>query len=176
MKPEPLRMLFSRLAVLVVSFLSLAGCSNRTSNSETVQALLHIEYFFATEAAYDRIEIDQNRLTHTYFEDVENRCAQWIAQEPCWAEKDLRTKETDLTDHEISDLIDLIHQTGFMRLEKTYGGASDEQRFYPYTLMVRLGDKEREVLYQSYPGSTPMPEEFQHLAEKLHELVARKFP
>lgn len=171
MKPEPLRMLFSRLAVFVVSFLSLAGCSNRTSNSETVQALLHIEYFFATEAAYDRIEIDQNRLTHTYFEDVENRCTQWIAQEPCWAEKDLRTKETDLTDQEISDLIDTIYQTGFMQLEKTYGEAPEPQRFYPYYLKVQLGDDVKEVTYQSYPGSAPIHEGFQSLAAKLHELV-----
>ncbi len=166
---------FFRRTVFVISLLALMACSRPTSTSETIQSPLLIEYFFTAETTYDKAEINQTRLIYTYFEDAENRCAQWIAQEPCWTEKDLKIKEADLTDKEMSDLIGLIHQTGFMQLEKTYGGASNTQRFYPYRLMVQLGTEKREVVYQSYPGSAPVPEAFQRLADRLHELIAKKF-
>lgn len=170
-----MRISFFKIIVFSVSLLIIAGCSPQTSTSEATQGPLLIEYLFTAEATYDKIEIDQSRLIYTYFEDTENRCAQWIAQEPCWTEKDLKTRETNLTDREINDLIELIHQTGFLQLDKSYGGASERQRFYPYSLMVQLGNEKKEVTYQSYPGSTPAPEAFQILANKLHELIRKSF-
>jgi hypothetical protein len=175
MKTKQQQLSFFKLTALAVGLLIIAGCSHQTGVPEVTQVPLRIEYFFTAEATYNKIEIDQNRLIYIYFDDAENRCAQWVAQEPCWTEDDLKTKEADLTDKEINDLIGLVRQTGFMQLEKTYGGASELQRFYPYYLKVQLGNEKKEVVYQSYPGSTPVPEAFQRLADRLHELVTEKF-
>ncbi len=162
-------------ATLTVSLLLLASCLPQFGRPQTTPSSLTIEYLFTAETTYEKIQVSQTRLVYTYFEDRNNKCAEWIAQSPCWADEDLKTQEADLTEEEVGDLIDLIRQTNFMQLKDIYGGAAEGQRYYAYTLMVQLGGKQKEVLYQSFPENEPRPEGFQRLSDRLHELVHQKF-
>lgn len=131
-------------------------------------------YLFTAETAYERVEINQARLVYTTFEDVDDRCAQWIEQSPCWSEGDLKTREAPLSEGELRDLADFIRQAGFLSLEDSYGGAQPGQRYYPYRLSVVMGATSKEVTYQSYPGASPMPDAFQAVMDRLYELVDAK--
>lgn len=141
------------------------------------QPQFYMSYYFTTEATYEKIEMNQSKLIYVYFpkEIAEEKCARWLQQAACWTEKDLRTKETTLTATEINDLIHLIDQTNFMSLESTYGGAEQYQRYYPYSLFVKIGEKEKEVIYQSFPDASPMPKAFEVIKDKLLELMNKKF-
>jgi len=75
---------------------------------------------------------------------------------------------------EIVYLVDLVMQTDFMGLKGVYGGATSHQRYYPHVLVVRLGGKEKRVVYQSFPGALPMPEAFRRVRDELFNLVDRK--
>ncbi len=161
------------IVVLFISILVLSGCLHGETSPEPPAFSLH--FLFTAETTYENIEIHNSRLIYTFFEDVENKCAHWVYQTPCWTEADLKTKETGLSEGEINDLIDLIRQTGFMKLDNTYGGASPGQRFYSYNLTVQIGGEKKEVIYQSFPGADPMPEAFKGLIDKLYELVKGKF-
>ena len=140
------------------------------------QSQLYMNYHFTAEAAYQDIKISQSKLIYTYFpeEVAKEKCAKWIKQVPCWAGEDLTTKETTLSEEEINELVSLIYQTNFMKLENTYGGATHGQKYYPERLSVRIGEKEKEVIYQS-SWASPMPEAFKKVKDKLFELVDVKF-
>jgi NADH:ubiquinone oxidoreductase subunit len=67
-----------------------------------------------------------------------------------------------------------LSELGFWNLEATYGDASAGQRYYPYRLFVVLGENRKEVIYQSYPEASPMPEAFKIIVDRLYELVHTK--
>jgi len=152
----------------------LTACLSQQNGSSTTQPELSITYRFTAETVFEKIEINQNKLTYTYFEDIANKCAQWYYQYPCWTEKDLQTKEATLSTSDINDLIKFILQIKFIELANSYGNAPPEQRYYPYILKVKLKDIEKEVIYQSFPTAQPMPEAMEKLIEVLHELVKVK--
>ncbi|MCS6909698.1 MAG: hypothetical protein NZM11_03905 [Anaerolineales bacterium] len=162
------------IVILLIGVLLLPGCLQQRVSPESPQPF-SLSYLFTAETTYEKIEINRSRLIYTFFEDVDNKCTQWIGQSPCWTEADLKTKETGLSETEISDLIALLNQTGFWKLEATYGDASAGQRYYPYRLLVVLGENKKEVSYQSYPGASPMPEALKVIVDKLYELVRTKF-
>lgn len=163
-------------AVCITTALILLGCSmQKESTPASQQPDLSIVYLFTAEATYDRIEINQNKLIYTYFDDVDNKAANWIRQEPVWTQNDLKTKETTLAENQLEDLIELIHQTNLMQLKNTYGGASSDQRYYPYSLSVSLGKEKKKVIYQSFPDAEPMPDAQKVIIDRLHELVKTNF-
>jgi hypothetical protein len=159
------------LALFSLSISFLPACSLQPSPSPTPQPSLFITYLFTAEATYDKIEVNQDKLSYTYFEDLEGRCARWVEQGPCWTQQDLKTIEAHLSASDLGDLITIIQDVKFMQLSNSYGGAASGQRFYPYTLRVKLGAVEKEVVYQSFPDGQPMPQEMKRLIDKLHELV-----
>jgi hypothetical protein len=69
-------------------------------------------------------------------------------------------------DREVKELIELSDE--FMKLDNVYGGGR-----YRYTMFVRLGDKEKEVVYISSLHSSEMPVAFRKLKDKLFELANR---
>ena len=134
-----------------------------------------IDYYYTAEATYIDIEIKQSNLTYTYFEDTENKCAEWIKQSPCWNLSDLKTNTTQLTDDEINETINTIHNAGFMSLNDTYGVQDELQRYYTYTLSVTMGEKEKQVIFLSYPDGPTMPDAFITVRDYLVQLVNYKF-
>ncbi len=162
--------------ILSLTALVFTGCSMQKEKSQAAQQTeLSIVYMFTAEATYDRIEISQNKLIYTYFDDLENKAASWMKQEPVWTQQDLKNKEVTLTNDEIDDLLYIIDQTNFWLLKDTYGGASSNQRYYPHSLSVSLGSENKKVVYQSFPDAEPMPDAQKAIIDKLHELVKAKF-
>ncbi len=157
---------------LLAGLLCLVGCASPTP--ATVTPPLSIIYHLTAEATYKNIEINQSQLTYTFFEDTENKCTHWVAQSPCWTDNDLQTKQIALSAEEVNTLVNLIRQTDFMQLGDTYGGASEGIRYYAYTLKVQLAEEQKEVTYQSFPGSDAKPEAFEKLETRLRELVQAK--
>lgn len=143
--------------------------------STPATARLAITSFFSAETVYEKIEIRDSRLIYTTFADKEQRCAQSMAQAPCWREEDLTTRSAMLSSDEEQALSDLLAQVGFWGLENTYGAMQPGQRFYPYRLSAHLGAREKEVVYQSAPEATPMPAALRQVMEKLTALVNTKF-
>lgn len=138
-----------------------------------------LNYFYTSELTYQKIDINQSRLTYTYFEGLEdfnegNEELLIEAQTPRWTEEDLKTKEATLSKNEIEDLISLINQTNFMKLEDVYGG-SGQYRYYPVEIVVKLGEKEKKVIYRSSLDALPEPEAFKMVEDKLFELINKKF-
>lgn len=156
----------------LVGLLCLAGCASPTT--ATVTPSLSIVYHVTAETSYKDIEVNQGQLRYTFFEDTENRCANWVAQSPCWTDNDLQTKAAALSAEEVNTIVTLIRQTDFMQLGDTYGGAPAGARYYAYTLKVQLADDAKEVMYQSFPGSEAKPEAFEKLEARLRELVQEK--
>ena len=165
---------FLILSLLVLAAMA-SGCIQNVEYSSTQP--LYVSYFYTAEATYTKIEINQSKLIYTYFpQDVaQEKCKDWLVQAPCWKEEDLKTKEAILSDDEINGMIKLIEQTNFINLESSYGGAGPLQRYYSYKIFVKLGEKEKDVVYQSFPGASPEPEAFKEIKEKLLELVSDKF-
>lgn len=143
--------------------------------STPATARLAVTYFFSAETVYEKLEIRDSRLSYTTFADKEQRCARSMVQAPCWREEDLTTRAAMLSSNEEQALSDLLAQGGFWGLEDTYGALQPEQRFYPYRLTVRLGAKEKEVVYQSAPEATPMPAALRQVLDQLEALVNTKF-
>lgn len=160
--------------IFLAGLFCLAGCARLRASTPTVTPSLSIVYHITAEATYKNIEVNQGRLIYTFFEDTENRCANWVAQSPCWTDNDLQTKATALSAEEVNTLVTLIRQTDFMKLGDTYGGAFEGIRYYAYSLKIQLSDEAKEVIYQSFPGSEAKPEAFNKLEARLHELVLEK--
>jgi hypothetical protein len=135
---------------------------------------VHARFSYSAETVYRAIEVDGLKLKVTYFKDADKKCKNWIEQRPCWTEKDLTIKEARLTKRDLSDFTSLINQSGFLLLEKNYGGAKAGQRFYTETLNVKLGEVQHEVIYQSFPEAAPRPEAFKKVSQWLMGLVKRK--
>ena len=150
------------------------GNDQNEENSAINDLSFSASYLYTAEATYQEININQSKLTYTYFEDTNNKCVNWVQQSPCWGKKDLITKEITLSEKEVSDLANLVKQTGFMDLNNTYGGADEYQRYYPYKLSISLRGKTKEVIYQSFPEASPMPEAFQELKNQIFNLANSK--
>ena len=166
------RLIIRGWLISLAGLLYLAGCAS--SHPATVTPALSIVYHLTAEATYKNIEVNQSQLIYTFFEDTENKCTHWVAQSPCWTDNDLQTKQIALSAEEVNTLVTLIRQTDFMKLGDTYGGASEGIRYYAYTLKVHLADEQKEVIYQSFPGSEAKPEAFEKLEARLRELVQEK--
>ncbi len=135
---------------------------------------IQARFFYSGETVYRAIEVDGLKLKVTYFKDADKKCQNWIEQRPCWTEKDLVTKEARLTKRDLTDFTNLINQSEFLLLGKTYGGAREGQRFYSETLKVKLGEVQQEVLYQSFPAAAPRPAAFIKVSQWLSNLAKRK--
>lgn len=133
---------------------------------------LFVSYYYTTEGSYYDVKIEGSKITftHTDYEKIKDRCAQWIQQSPCWTQQDLITEEAQLTSQEITDLKNLIEETKIMQLENYYG-PEQGARCYSYTLKI----DEKQITYCSRPDGPSEPEAFTKVTEKIQEIVTQKF-
>lgn len=128
------------------------------------------------ESFYTEINLENGILNYTYFEDTDGRCAQWVKSTPCWQEEDLKTISLALRPEDLDNLYAVIKESGALSLKRdTFGGAKAGQRHYRQTLDIMLDGKEKQLVYQSFPGSSPKPEAFARLETALLE-YARDLP
>lgn len=133
--------------------------------------------FLATgESFYTEIKLENGILSYTYFEDTDNRCAQWIQSAPCWRDSDLKTISMALKDEDLDNLYSVAKDSGVLKLSReAYGGARQGQRYYAQRLEVGLDGKRKTVVYQHFPGAAQKPEAFARLETALVE-YARDLP
>lgn len=133
--------------------------------------------FLATgESFYTEITLANGILSYTYFEDTVGRCAQWVKSTPCWQAEDLKTISLALRPEDLDNLYAVVKESGALTLKRdTFGGAKAGQRHYRQTLDIMLDGKEKQLVYQSFPGSSPKPEAFSRLETVLLE-YARDLP
>ncbi|HID92674.1 MAG TPA: hypothetical protein EYP60_01135 [bacterium (Candidatus Stahlbacteria)] len=83
------------LVLAAIGIIFISGCIRQAKES---QSQFYIKYHYTTEVTYQDIEINNSKMIYTYFpeEIAKEKCAEWIAQYPCWREKDLRRKEAIL--------------------------------------------------------------------------------
>jgi hypothetical protein len=131
--------------------------------------------FFSAPAVYDEIRINQTELIFTYYRDVDDTCPDhW--QAACWTLDDLVTENVTLSNCEVINLVNIVNTAGYMGLNNTYGDPGEWAKYYPYYLLVRIGDEEKEVVYKYYPlpSPPPVPEAFRIVWNELRQLVEKK--
>ncbi|MBD2449017.1 hypothetical protein H6G76_18020 [Nostoc sp. FACHB-152] len=80
------------------------------------------------------------------------------------------TKSRKLTNAQLEQLKKLIQSNGFMNLRAEYG-APINQRYYPYSILVRNGKQYQKVLYRSNPAFGNSPQAFQQVESYLQQLI-----
>ena len=137
---------------------------------------LFLRFLATGESFYTEIRLEHGILTYTYFEDLENRCQQWVKSTPCWREADLKRISAALTTEELDNLYTLARESGILKLAKDHvGGAKQGQRYYAQHLEVRVNGKAKHIIYEHFPGAAQKPEAFAQLETALVE-YARDLP
>ena len=137
---------------------------------------LYLRYLSTGESFYTEIKLEQGILYRTQFQDTDNRCAQWVKSTPCWTEDDLKTSSIPLSREDIDNLYAVIGESGIFDIQETQlGGAKKGQRYYAQRLEIHMGEVEKHLIYQSFPGATAKPEAFKRMETALLE-YARAMP
>ncbi|MBI2672027.1 hypothetical protein HYX16_03785 [Candidatus Woesearchaeota archaeon] len=156
-------------ALVIIGLIFIAGCTQQSSNQTPK---LSMSYHYTTEGSYYNVKIEGSEITFTHidYEKINEKCAQWIQQSPCWTQQDLITEKAQLSNQETTDLKRLIEESKIIQLENYYGPLQGE-RCYPYIL--KIGEK--EINYCSRPNGPSQPEAFIKVSEKIQEIVTQKF-
>lgn len=166
MKLLPIRLSFTIVVLL------LTACERLPMDED-----LALHYFTSTEGSYTDIKLEQGQLSYTYFEDTENRCAQWFKSTPCWTPTDLKTVSAPLDAETETTLRKLVSEQKLMETAattlKTAQGQASPDRAYSEKLTIRLGQNEQQLVYLSRPDAPPKPESFQQI-EQLLQTAAEK--
>jgi hypothetical protein len=80
-------------------------------------------------------------------------------------------KSATLPKVKLDSLKNLIKKTGFMSLPKNEYGISANERFYPYTIIIKNGKTTKKVLYRSNPSGEKAPKAFSDIEIKLNQIV-----
>ena len=130
---------------------------------------LSLHYFTNSESTYTDIKVEQGQLTYTYFEDTENRCAQWFKSTPCWTKDDLKTITTALDANTEAALRKIIsEQHGLQQVATSLvSNNTSMQRAYSQKLDIRLGSFEQHLDYHSRPDAPPKPAAFEQIEQIL---------
>lgn len=133
---------------------------------------LYLHFLATGESFYNEIRLENGELRYTWFEDKEGRCEQWVQSAPCWRESDLQTVSKPLPDEELATLRRKVRDSGVLQLaQETFGGASQNQRYYAQKLDIRINGEERHLEYQSFPGAAAKPAGFAEVEQLLTEYV-----
>ena len=142
-----------------------------------MEEALVLHYFTSTEGSYTDIKLEQGQLVYTYFEDTENRCAQWFKSTPRWTPTDLKTVSAPLDAETETNLRKLVSEQKLMETAattlKVAQGQASADRAYSEKLTIRLGENEQQLVYLSRPNAPPKPEFFQQI-EQLLQTAAEK--
>jgi hypothetical protein len=151
-----------------------------TQEEKTNYSSFHLYYYTTAEVAYEKIQIDGNKLKHEYLDTnkVASKCVNWIQQSPCWTQEDILKKSKTLTQTEMDTLNELINQYKYFDLNNYYGpmnedGTNAEVRCYSYELSIEFKTNDKKVIFCDRPvppESGPMPTAFRKIMEKIQTL------
>jgi hypothetical protein len=156
-------------ALIITDIIFLIGCVQQSANQTSD---LSVSYHYTTEGGYYDVKIEGSKITytHTDYEKIKEKCAQWMQQSPCWTPQDLITENAQLTNSEINSLKNLIEETKIMQLESYYG-PEQGARCYSYILKI----DEKEINYCSRPDGPEEPEPFRLVSKQVQDIVTQKF-
>jgi hypothetical protein len=80
-------------------------------------------------------------------------------------------KKAALPKIKLDSLKNLIKKSGFMNLPKNEYGISANERFYPYTIVVKNGKTTKKIFYRSNPSGEKAPKAFSDIEIKLNQIV-----
>lgn len=133
---------------------------------------LYLHFLATGESFYHEVRLENGVLSHTWFEDKEGRCEQWVQSAPCWNAADLQTVSKPLPDTELAALYAKVRDSGVLQLaQETFGEAGRNQRYYSQKLDLRVNGEARHLEYQSFPGAAAKPAEFAEVEKLLTEYV-----
>jgi len=140
--------------------LSLVFIASQCANQESIS----VDY----SSAFAKIQVTDGKISHTklihhYPED------QPMVATPDSISTQQMMKDVVLSKEQVGKLKQTVEESGFMELNDTYG-APEEQRYYPYNLKVKIGEREKEVLFPSTPSFESEPEAFKKVKEFLFSL------
>ncbi|MCW5206034.1 hypothetical protein VU08_03755 [Desulfobulbus sp. F5] len=81
-------------------------------------------------------------------------------------------KTAQISKEQAAELLLFIRENGFHQLKDEYGAGSQE-RNYPYTILVRDGKREKQVIYRSNPAAAARPEAFSQTEKKIIEFASK---
>lgn len=137
---------------------------------------LYLRFLATGETFYTEIKLVNGILSYTYFVDEKKRCEKWMQSAPCWKDSDLKTISMALPDEDLDNLYTVAKESGIFSIKASkVGGAKQGQRYYAQKLEVRIDGKDKQLTYQSFPGSRKKPEAFNRLETALVE-YARNLP
>ena len=160
------------LIYLSTIFLLLLSCNEKSTQ---VDESFYLSYSYSTEIDYIDIQIQNLKLTCTYVdkEKIKNRCAKWIKQSPCWTSEDFITLNLELSKKELVECKKVAEQNNIFDLNNYYGPPSGE-RCYAKTLIVKINNKEKQIIHCSSPKNETAPEAFNNVINKINELINQK--
>lgn len=140
---------------------------------------LTLHYFTSSESTYTDIKLEHGQLTYTYFEDTDQRCAQWFKSSPCWTAADLKTVTAPLDAETEAELRQLVSAQPLMdQAPATLTAAAQQsaERAYHEKLTISLGNHEQQLSYRSRPDAPPKPESFQQIEQLLQNAAEKLKP
>lgn len=165
------------LPLILVFPLALVACrATPAPAAPLAPTVLEASCHFTAEVAYDEIELKAGVVSRTDFFDPEGRCAQWVAQMPCWRPEDLLKRSAPVPAAELEAFAKIVRDSGFMALPERTGADPGDGRYYPYTLTVTLDGKTRSVVHRSFPEGGDPPPAFTRVWDALHEMARRTIP
>ncbi len=168
--------IYSALLIVII-VTGLTGCDPQETESMPHRPPLALDYRTSAEAMYTAIRVENERLSYTFFNDSDHRCAQWFKSTPCWTENDLETRERMLTDSELAALYALVEHLRVEPLQgDTFGEKNLRKRAYTETLTIHYGQVQQQLRYRSSPQAEPKPGRFAALENRLRELAATLLP
>jgi hypothetical protein len=161
------------VAIILIVLLVASGLHPGQSAARPAGPLL-VHYHYTAESVYEDILVNETMLVHTSFSDTARKCDRWIRQSPCWSEQDLTTSEYPVSPAEAEAIRTTLRTSGFFSLNATWGGAGENQRYYPVVLTAADNGVEQTVVYQSFPGADPEPAAFVQVRDAVLDLKQKK--
>ena len=153
-----IRLVFTSLVLLI----SLSAFAE--NNKKTKELDFYLEYSTPSKT----LIIKGTTITiQEWLEEYDNPSSSM----PSKRKEGIKTASIPMT--EILLLKKVIRSNGFMKLTKTDYGAIAENRYYPYSIIVKMNGKQKKILYRSSPdpANEIAPKAFSEVEKMVTELV-----
>ena len=144
---------------MIVDSLAQTECTNQTENFVLTYSAPTVSIIVKN------LEIIRSKRIESYNNPISAIPSQVTTQ----------TTNKKLTNYQLDKLKKLIKSSGFMNLATEYG-APTNKRYYPYSISVCLGKKQKKVFYRSNPSYGSSPEAFRIVEDYLPSYPRRESP
>jgi len=119
-------------------------------------------------SAFEEIKVTPDSLFHTI---ITSEYDNPVSSVP--SSSTSKTNAYKIENYQFTEVQQYIENAGFWNLNDAFG-APENERYYPYEISVKWGDKTKKALYRSSPGAEAAPSEFQNVVKYLQDWVAKQ--